>query len=64
MTSKPALKSGAIIPVLLMLPNIAWMLFYSLNAGAKPAVRLALSVAENVARFVALALPFFYPLCA
>ncbi len=57
-----ALKSGAVIPVLLMLPNVAWMLFYSLDAGAKSAVPLALSIAENVARVVTLALPFFYSL--
>lgn len=63
-TMKPkfALKSGTAIPVLLMLPNVAWMLFYSLDAGAKSAVPLPLSIAENVTRFVALALPFFYPL--
>ena len=35
---KPAVKSGAIIPVLLMLPNLAWMLFYSLDAGARSGV--------------------------
>jgi hypothetical protein len=47
-----AVKSGAVIPVLLMLPNVAWMLFYSLDAGAKGAVPLALSSAENGARIV------------
>lgn len=62
MNLKPTVRSGAIIPVLLMLPNVAWMLFYSLDAGAKGAVPLALSIAENVARFVALALPLFYTL--
>ena len=62
MNLKLALKSGAVIPVLLMLPNVAWMLFYSLDAGAKSAVPVALATAENVARFVALALPFFYRL--
>ena len=62
MNLKLAVRSGAIIPVLLMLPNVAWMLFYSLDAGAKGAVPPALSIAENVARFVALALPFFYTL--
>lgn len=62
MNLRLAVKAGAIIPVLLMLPNVAWMLFYSLDAGAKSAVPVALSNAENVARFVALALPFFYSL--
>jgi hypothetical protein len=59
---KLAIKSGAIIPVLLMLPNLAWMLFYSLDAGAKSDVPVALSAAENVARSVALVLPCFYSL--
>ena len=59
---KLAVKSGAIIPVLLMLPNLAWMLFYSLDAGAKSDVPVVLSAAENVARSAALVLPFFYSL--
>ena len=59
---KLAIKSGAIIPVLLMLPNLAWMLFYSLDSGAKSNVPVALSAAENVARSAALVLPFFYEL--
>ena len=62
MKQKFALKSGAIVPALLMLPNLAWMLFYNLDAGAKSAVPVALSMAENASRTVALALPFFYSL--
>ncbi len=57
MKLKLAVRSGGIIPVLLMLPNVAWMLFYSLDADAKDAVAPALSIAENVVRSVALALP-------
>ena len=59
---KLAIKSGAFIPVLLMLPNLAWMLFYSLDPGAKSDVPFALSAAETIARSVALVLPFFYSL--
>ena len=59
---KLAVRSGAIIPVLLMLPNLAWMLFYSLDAGAKSEVPVALSAAENLARSAALVLPIFYSL--
>ncbi len=59
---KRAVRSGAIIPVLLMLPNVVWILFYSLEADTKGTVPAALSIAENVARFAALALPFFYPI--
>ena len=57
-----AVKSGALIPALLMLPNVAWMLFYNLNAGPQVSVPVALSIAENVGRFAVLALPIFYSL--
>ena len=59
---KLAVKSGAIIPLLLMLPNLAWMLFYSLDASTKSNVPVALSSAESVARGAALVLPFFHSL--
>lgn len=61
---KRALRSGVIVPALLMLPNVAWMLFYStdVDVGARGTVPAVLSIAENVARIAALALPFFYPL--
>ena len=59
---KLAVKSGALITALLALPNMAWMLFYSLNAGPQVPVPLALSIAENVARSAVLVLPFFYSL--
>ena len=57
-----AVKSGAVIPLLPMLPNLAWMLFYSCDTGAKSNVPVALSAVENVARSAALVLPFFYSL--
>ncbi len=57
-----AVKSGALIPALLMLPNVAWMLLYNLNAGPQVSVPVALSIAENVGRFAVLALPIFYSL--
>ena len=57
-----AVKSGALIPALLMLPNVAWMLFYNLNAGPQVSVPVALSIAEDVGRFAVLALPIFYSL--
>ncbi len=52
-------KSGVVIPVLLMLPNLAWMLLPKLATGSKGSVPLALTNAENVARVAVLALPFF-----
>jgi hypothetical protein len=56
------IKSGVAIPVLLMLPNVAWMLLYKDDAGVKSAVPRVVSIAENVARFVKLAVPCFYSL--
>ena len=57
-----AVKSGVITPLLLMLPNVAWMLLAKPAAGSKGSVPLALTIAENVARVAVLALPFFYSL--
>ena len=57
-----ALKSGTLIPALLMLPNVAWMLFYNLNASPQVSVPLTLSIAENLGRAAVLVLPFFYSL--
>lgn len=57
-----AVKSGALIPALLMLPNVAWMLFYNLDASPQVAVPTALSIAENLARVAVLAMPIFHSL--
>lgn len=57
-----AVKSGVIIPLLLMLPNVAWMLLPNLALVSTGSVPLALTIAENVTRVAALALPFFYTL--
>lgn len=56
------IKSGVAIPVLLMLPNVAWMLLPTPPMGSEGSAPLALKIAENVARVAALALPFFYSL--
>lgn len=50
------------IPVVLMLPNVAWMLFFDMNAGPNVSVPPALSMAENAGRVAVLVLPFFYAL--
>jgi hypothetical protein len=47
---KLAVKSGAISPGLLMLPNLAWMLFFSLDAGVRSEAPSALPAAESAAR--------------
>ena len=57
-----AVKSGALIPAFLMLPNVVWMLYYHLNAGPSVSAPLALSIAENAGRVAVLVLPFFYSL--
>lgn len=54
------IRSGAIIPVLLMLPNVAWMLFPTPDAPPQRSVPLALTIGENVSRVAALGLPCFY----
>ncbi len=45
-----------------MLPNLAWMLFYNLDASPQVSTPLALSIAENAGRVAVLVLPFFYSL--
>lgn len=57
-----AIQSGAVIPVLLMLPNLAWMFFSRPNHAPRPLVPPALAMAENVGRGAVLVLPFFYSL--
>jgi len=57
-----AIQSGAVIPVLLMLPNVAWMLFPGPDDAPRPLVPAALAIAENVGRGAVLVLPFFYSL--
>ncbi len=54
-----SIRSGVIIPVLLMLPNVAWMLLPKSAPGTAGTVPIALTIAENVFRVVTLALPFF-----
>ena len=54
-----AIRSGVIIPVLLMLPNLAWMLLPKPLAVTATTVPMALTIVENMARIATLALPFF-----
>ncbi len=56
------IKSGALIPLLVMLPNIVWML--APKAGASEPVHelLFLTIAENAGRLATLILPFFFAL--
>jgi hypothetical protein len=53
---------GGLIPVLVMLPNIAWMLLPKSTVDQPKPVPLILTIVENVGRFAVLILPFFYSL--
>lgn len=57
-----ALKSGALIPLLVMLPNVVWVFAPKANAGPSPSEPLLLTILENVGRFATLILPFFFSL--
>ncbi len=50
------------IPLLIMLPNVVWMLVPKADAGAPPAEPLLLTILENVGRLATLILPFFFSL--
>ena len=56
------MKCGALIPVLVMLPNVIWMLSPKQSTSASRPVPLALTVIENIGRAAILVLPFFYSL--
>ena len=56
------IKSGAWITVLLMLPNVAWMVLPKADAAEPTPEPLALMIVENVGRFATLVLPFFFAL--
>jgi hypothetical protein len=57
-----AIKSGALIPLLVMLPNVLWMFAPKTNPGTSPSEPLLLTILENVGRFATLILPFFFSL--
>ncbi len=56
------IKSGALIPLLIMLPNVAWMVLSKTDAGKQIPEPLLLTILENVGRFATLILPFFFSL--
>lgn len=56
------LHSGAVIPVLVMLPNVIWMTLPK-KAAAEPGKEpLWLTIVENIGRVAILVIPFFYDL--
>ena len=56
------IKSGALIPVLLMIPNVMWMLSPKVDAGEQVPDPLFLAIVENAGRAAVFILPFFYSL--
>ena len=48
--------------MLLMLPNVGWMLSPESDGGQQGSAPLALTIAENLGRAAVLGLPFFYSL--
>jgi len=55
------IKSGAIIPFLILLPNLIWFLVPH-PASDNATVPLALNIAENIGRVAIIIIPFFYSL--
>jgi hypothetical protein len=56
------INSGAWIPVLLMLPNAAWMILPKGVPAASAAEPIILTIVERISLFAILVVPFFYPL--
>lgn len=54
--------SGWPVPVLIMLPNLIWMLAPKSGSADSSRVPQSLTVFENVGRWAVLILPFFYTL--
>lgn len=56
------IKSGAWVPVLIMAPNIVWMLLPSKDRKEQVSAPFYLTMSENIGRMAVLILPFFYTL--
>ena len=56
------IKSGAVIPLLVMLPNILWMILPKEETSPTAPVPLWLNILENIGRVGILVVPFFYAL--
>jgi hypothetical protein len=56
------IKSGALIPLLIMLPNLVWFLVPHPPSGDNASVPMILNIAENAGRIAILVIPFFYSL--
>ncbi len=54
------LRSGWLVPALIMLPNLIWMLTPKTGAADESRAPQSLKVLENIGRLAILVLPFFY----
>ncbi len=55
-------KSGAVIPVLILIPNILFLFMPPLTPAGRETAPLILTVAENIGRAAIVVMPLFYPL--
>ena len=56
------IKSGILIPVLILLPNLIWWLLPHPAANSEARVPLWLNMAENLGRIAIIGIPCFYSL--
>ena len=56
------IKSGVLIPLLIMLPNVVWMLWPKADAGEHVSAPRVLTIVENIGRIAVLILPLFFSL--
>jgi hypothetical protein len=53
-------KSGIILPLVLLLPNVFWALFPSSSGALEADESIALTILENIGRIGILVIPIFY----
>ncbi len=54
------IKSGIIVPILVLIPNLVWMILPKGDAGNASQEPIILTVIENVGRFACILIPVFY----
>lgn len=54
------IKSGIFIPILVLIPNLIWMILPKAAVNAAKSEPLTLTIIENIGRLATLILPLFY----
>ena len=54
------LKSGILIPILVLIPNFVWVVLPKVKSTVSPSEPLLLTIFENMGRFATLLIPLFY----